>query len=302
MKKGIFSIVLVFVLMLGIVPIYGETNSIEDNLIKRENTAEYAKVVGVIKDIRSNSSNDDIKYLDIEISSEESVVFAVSENNTYIVDKNLKVGDKVEGFYDVTKPMIMIYPPQYSVEVLRKQTDENNLFVGVFNKDYLDSTNFLKLNDIESVKVFDTNGKPCSDSIVNKKLAVFYTDTTKSIPAQTTPTKIILLESTEKGVFVNGKEVGKSYIKNGSIMLPLRAIMENLGYKVDWVGSNQSVNIDGLCSVELKSNEYVIPNSVKLVLKEQPEIINGSTYVPFQYFNVFADGVSVENSCIMFYK
>lgn len=250
----------------------------------------FNKVEGVIKQIRDNEFDNSIKYFDIEIFDDVYAVFVISEN-TYVVDKDLKVGDKVEGFYDSTRPMIAIYPPQYTIEVLKKQTNEGNTFVGVFNKDYVDTNNSLKLNIDKSVQIVDLDNKTYRGSLIDKKLAVFYTVSTRSIPAQTTPIKIVLLESTEKSVFINGVEVGKSYIKNDSVMLPLRAVMENMGYVVDWVGSTMSININGTHSISINSLKCVNPNLVDIVLNENPEIINGSTYISIDYFKSFCNFV-----------
>ena len=260
-----------------------------DNIVD-EIIPSFNKVEGVIKQIRDNEFDNSIKYFDIEIFDDVYAVFVISEN-TYMVDKDLKVGDKVEGFYDSTRPMIAIYPPQYTIEVLKKQTNEENTFVGVFNKDYVDTNNSLKLNIDKSVQIVDLDNKTYRGSLTDKKLAVFYTVSTRSIPAQTTPIKIVLLESTEKSVFVNGVEVGKSYIKNDSVMLPLRAVMENMGYSVDWVSTTMSININETHSISINSSKCVTPNLIDIVLNEKPEIINGSTYISIDYFKSFCNFV-----------
>ena len=80
-----------------------------------------------------------------------------------------------------------------------------NIKVDKFDSDLVsgDKTLKLKLSDeteiewLNGIKIFffvKPTPEQLADLIANKKLIVFYGATTKSIPAQTTPTKIIVLE------------------------------------------------------------------------------------------------------------
>lgn len=107
----------------------------------------------------------------------------------------LKEGQNFTAFVNINKPMITIYPPQYSPEIIIIQTDSKGMVVqGKFNRDFVNDELSLKLNIDEETVMMDLQGNTVSSNeIVNQNILVFYDKTTRSIPAQTSPTKIILL-------------------------------------------------------------------------------------------------------------
>lgn len=107
----------------------------------------------------------------------------------------LKEGQNFTAFVNINKPMITIYPPQYSPEIIIIQTDSKGMVVqGKFNRDFVNDELSLKLNIDEETVMMDIQGNTVStNEIVNQNILVFYDKTTRSIPAQTSPTKIILL-------------------------------------------------------------------------------------------------------------
>lgn len=72
---------------------------------------------------------------------------------------------------------------------------------------------------------------------------VFYTASTKSIPAQTTPSKVIILENKLANIVENTVEAeiaaiieADSYEVDGTKMVPLRLIAEKRGFTVESTG------------------------------------------------------------------
>ncbi|GEN83776.1 hypothetical protein SLU01_20880 [Sporosarcina luteola] len=123
-----------------------------------------------------------------------SVVNFVIEPETYFVDHALvKVGDRVTGYYDANAPAPLIYPPQYRTIVMAK--DRSNQFVKVdfFNNQLISSDGSLKLNLSRDTEMVLENGQAFTLYPANRDLVVIYGATTRSIPAQTTPNKIIVL-------------------------------------------------------------------------------------------------------------
>lgn len=124
----------------------------------------------------------------------DSVVNFVIEPETYFVDHaKVKVGDRVTGFYDANAPVPLIYPPQYRAVVVAK--DRLNQFVKVdyFNYQLISSDGSLKLNLSRDTEMVLENGQAFTLYPANRDLVVIYGATTRSIPAQTTPHKIIVL-------------------------------------------------------------------------------------------------------------
>lgn len=113
---------------------------------------------------------------------------------TYFVDHVLvKVGDRITGFYDANAPVPLIYPPQIRAIVMAKDTTYQNVKVDHFNRRLESSDGTLKLNISRNTKIILENGQVFTGTIANRNLIVVYGATTRSIPAQTTPTTIIVM-------------------------------------------------------------------------------------------------------------
>lgn len=167
--------------------------------IWRNVTPKFAFFSGVVKRIENfypapNNPSADCYYLMSLESKEYGPLNFVISPGTYFVDHEIvEVGDDVTGFYDATKPAILIYPPQFPAIVIAKNSSQQNVTVDYFNNDLISSNGMLKLNTSPSTEVFLTNDQPFNRPLENRNLVVIYGPTTKSIPAQTTPYRIIVL-------------------------------------------------------------------------------------------------------------
>jgi hypothetical protein len=124
----------------------------------------------------------------------ESVVNFVVIPSTYVVYREvLSAGDIVTGFYDATLPVIMIYPPQYQAIAMAKVSPLRNVTVDRFDSQLTSSDGMLKLNIALSTQIVLENDQSFTGSLENRDLIVIYGATTRSIPAQTTPYKIIVV-------------------------------------------------------------------------------------------------------------
>lgn len=133
------------------------------------------------------------KFITVENETGMVVNFVVSPS-TYVVDHEmLTVGDFVTGYYDGDAPAILIYPPQYLALVIVKENYNRSVKVSFFNNQLLSSDGQLKLNLSPETQIFLTNGQQFSRYPGNRDLIVYYRFTTRSIPAQTTPYRIIVL-------------------------------------------------------------------------------------------------------------
>lgn len=114
--------------------------------------------------------------------------------NTYFVDHTtMHVGDMVTGFYDATAPVPAIYPPQILAVIMSKNSTHQNVKVDYFDEQLVSSDGTLKLNLSKFTPILLENDQLFTKSPANHNLIVVYGPTTRSIPAQTTPYKIIVL-------------------------------------------------------------------------------------------------------------
>lgn len=133
------------------------------------------------------------KMFSVNDGSGRQVNFVV-EPKTYFLDHAMvAVGDRVTGYYDANAPVPMIYPPQYRALVMVKESPYQNVKVDFFNSQLVSSDGMLKLNLSSNTRILLENGQAFTRSPANRNLIVVYGPSTFSIPAQTTPYKIIVV-------------------------------------------------------------------------------------------------------------
>lgn len=231
--------------------------------------------------------------------------------------KDVEKDANITVFANSYAPAPMIFPPQYTASVIIINDEETVGSVDVNTYNVVDETlvnvsNTLALNISDDTVVVDTDDKEVSaDELDNKDLMVFYTVSTRSIPAQTTPEKVVVLgessipeitvdpEATAApaetaapvdytdatSIKVNDVVVDNVYVKDDTLMVPLRAIAEGLGFTVEWNGDIQAVTLNGVYSLNIGENSYVKGKMVPITLSAAPEIKDDLTYVPVEYFS-----------------
>lgn len=127
-------------------------------------------------------------------SSNKSMTHLMVDLETYFINNfSLKKGDSITAFYDAMAPTPLIYPPQYHALVITKNFRHLFVKVDYFNENLISSDNQLKLNISSKTKLLLPNNQFYLGELGNQNLAVIYSTSTKSIPAQTTPYEIIVL-------------------------------------------------------------------------------------------------------------
>ncbi len=128
------------------------------------------------------------------VNENGDMVNFIVTSNTYILNhKMLEVGDRIIGFHDANAPVPLIYPPQYRALVMAKVSASETVTVDYFNRQLISSDGFLKLNIGPSTSITLTNGQRFTADPSNNDLVVVYSFSTRSIPAQTTPSQVIVL-------------------------------------------------------------------------------------------------------------
>ena len=144
----------------------------------------YQQVTGVITEI--NRGNSCCSQMVSVRTNSEVINFIVSADTRIIDSVRLRRGMRIAAFYDMTLPVPAIYPPRYQAELITMLRGGQNAKLDYFDDDLVSADNTLRLN-ISPM----TNSFTCSPR--NMELLVYYTTSTFSIPAQTTPQKIIVM-------------------------------------------------------------------------------------------------------------
>lgn len=248
-----------------------------------------------------------IEYLDNDITKvylendEGSPAYFMIAEDTYFVDGiKIEEGMEITGYYESGKPMILIYPPQYSIDIVAPVYEDKFIKADKFDSQLISKDNTIKLNLSEDTEILWENNtqiywfakptvKNLETVLANRQLIVFYTVSTRSIPAQTTPSKIIVLSQQIEDIInisVNDNviEAPKPYFNEENLlMLPVRAISEALGYGVSWNNDERTVKIGNEYSFKPDENNY-INGETSVSLEAAPLIIDGRTFVPLSFF------------------
>ena len=153
----------------------------------------YSDLIPVTGTIVNISGNDCCNQM-IALRTEDGVVnFFITSDTQVINSRMLRRGMRIAAFYDSTLPVPLIFPPQYQAVMItvlgRNEQIELNYFVG----NLIAADNSLQLNVGRNTVVRTINGQMFTCSLGDRMLLVYYSATTRSIPPQTTPEKIIVL-------------------------------------------------------------------------------------------------------------
>lgn len=240
-------------------------------------------------------------------SGETDVNFVITEN-TAVCNNNgetveLKVDDNVT--VASTSELLTKDIKEAKAVVLNDAEKVTTVFIDTFNKSelgFISADGELVLN-IEDDKIAEYDGK---------ELMVIYEFATMSLPAQTNPTAVVVLneKEAEKSVEISFK-VGDSILKingsdvevetpyiagDGTTLVPLRVISEAFGAEVNWDGETKTVTIvynEKTVKVQIDSKKAVVSEAndssvagVETELEEAPQLTeNGVTMVPLRFIS-----------------
>lgn len=249
-------------------------------------TTDGGKIVSVDKSV-----TDGVSIVEIE-NERGGLRFAVNANSlildrkdgSYKAVSDLKEGMEVAVVYSVNSPMGMSLPPYLStVTAVVANADAGNMMVGHFSADGTDWVHSLHLNISDETRILNLEGakiRLSADDVKNQDALVFYDIETRSIPAQTNPSLVLLLTQAEEET-ANEPEV------QAQVMVPLREAAKENGYTVKWQGKQKPIVLEkNGTSIEITigSAEYVVAgDTVKAAMPS--ELKDGKTYVSSDIFN-----------------
>lgn len=151
----------------------------------------FEKVDGIIRNI---DRSDDCCSMILALAVDGEVTNVVVSGDTAVIDHvRLRPGMRVAAFYDTNLPTPAVYPPQYRAELVAPLRRGQQVMLDYFNDQMESADGSLKLNIGPMTNVMTMNGQPYTCSPENRELLVFYTAATFSMPAQTTPQRVIVM-------------------------------------------------------------------------------------------------------------
>lgn len=169
------------------------------NMRNRMQTPTFLSVEGTIVEmepVRAGNRRADGCQTFVSVEDENgSIVNFIVSPATYVADFiMLREGMSAAFYYRAAAPAPLIYPPQFgAVVAVPKQQNGQFVTVGHFNSALINEEQTLQLNMNSRVSVLTTNNQRFIGSPADRNLVVFYETSTRSIPAQTTPVKVVVL-------------------------------------------------------------------------------------------------------------
>lgn len=154
-------------------------------------SANYISVIGIIERIRPIGN--ECCNQTITLRTMNGIVHFILSPGTYVTDNTpLRIGMRVTAFYDANQPVPLIYPPQYQAAFISRTEPGETVVISYFDNNLLSEEIQLQLNIAPSVRVTTANGQRFNCNPGDNLLMVYYSASTRSIPAQTTPERIIV--------------------------------------------------------------------------------------------------------------
>lgn len=305
MKKTLRLIALILTLTMTF-STFAAAETIQENQEAEEIAVEpavpfsfYTSFTGTVKSIEEGNQGTIKVYLEDKDNS--PAYFVLTEQTYYVDDVKIEEGKEITGYYESGKPMILIYPPQYSIDIVAAKPADGFMKADKFDANLLSSDKQLKLNISTDTEIIWENNTqinwfkaPTAEELqtvlTNRKMIVFYDFTTKSLPAQTTPYKIIVLSQQEVdplSIFVEDAaiEAPSAFIdEDGTVMVPLRAISEALNYEVTWNNEERCIMVGSDVQVRIGEKSITVAGKDTVLLESAPLIKDDRSYVPLSFF------------------
>ena len=158
----------------------------------------YLSVTGVITQMQMTTVNGSgyggcTQLITVEDEEGGTTNFFMNAN-TYVVNfETLYESMPVTVFYSGNQAAPLIYPPQFVAAVVAPQVEGQMVTVAYFNNVLTASDQSLKLNLSPATEVVTRNNQTFYGNPGGNTLVVLYSSTTRSVPPQTSPHKIIVM-------------------------------------------------------------------------------------------------------------
>lgn len=153
--------------------------------------SNYEPVTGTIMNL--SRGNDCCSQMMSVYTGNGIVNFMIGPQTRVIDSRQLRRGIQVTAFYDNSLPVPLIFPPQYQAQIVTVLDGNEQVMLSRFDRNLLAEDGSLQLNIARSTVVETINGQSVNCQLGNQTLLVYYTVTTRSIPPQTTPRKVVVL-------------------------------------------------------------------------------------------------------------
>ena len=279
------------------VPVFCKITAVEDEMFTAINTETEEEIL-----INKN-------YLQMSINADGEMI-------------ELAAGDEAVLYVREDTPMLLSLPAQYSPTVIvkasEKAVDVDNYKKSVEGEDFGDYTNqagTLAIHVSEETEIIKLSREMFDGNLDGFDLVVIYDVVAQSLPAQTNPTKIIVLNKAQQfeaedetftKIVAGDKEFEYIEAEGAEGMIPVRAIAEALGFTVQWDANIPAVMINnGMFTFAIGEDHYTKGKMMPISLGQASVCVpvngTGITHVPFEFFTeVLGVNAQIEEGTLTF--
>lgn len=154
---------------------------------------DYLNLVPVTGVIVNITRGEDCCSQTVTLHTAEGIVNFIVDGDTMILEnRQLRAGMRIAAFYDSSLPVPLIFPPQYRAALITSIGRGQQVMLTYFDSTLMSQERDLQLNVGRNTVVRTANGQYYTCSVGDHILLVYYTATTRSIPPQTTPERIVV--------------------------------------------------------------------------------------------------------------
>lgn len=209
----------------------------------QEERNEYLTKKGKVTEVAKEGEN----YSILVGTPEEGTRFIIQDGQMIVDAETLAYlkADQIQEGMEVTvilaknAPMGLSLPPVTGAQTaIIVNSDKRFVTQGFFNEELINEENTLALNIEESTTIVSTTGEKrifTAEDVKNQNAVVIYTNSTRSIPAQTTPKWVLVLPTTQETAPEHVEELEqKERAVKGVNEVSVREIADKYGYTISW--------------------------------------------------------------------
>lgn len=225
-------------------------------------------------------------------------VFVIDRStNEYLFIEDIKKDMTVTAILDKMSPMTMSLPPQTGGAIgFIINNDQGSINLSTYNDELVNFENTLKLNIDKKTQIAHVKGTKrlfSTKDLKGSECLVLYKASTRSIPAQTTPGFVIILNTAEE---LDDNQSSYADAPKTIAYVPLRALAEAKGYEVKWESATKPIILiknDRRVELTIGSTDFAFEHKTKDILPldkmDKLDLVvkleNSRTMVPETFIN-----------------
>lgn len=255
---------------------------------------KYRLVQGVVESITENDG-----YTAISLSNDDMGLVCNVPSSAFVIDQadqkvlsvqDLETGMEVAAILDNQSPMTLSLPPMTNGVIgFVKLAAPGFTDLSIYDDTLTNAENTLQLNIGSDTQILDANLSKrlyTAEDLKGSECLVLYTVSTRSIPAQTTPQFVMILNSGETESTEPETPAQSEVYTTG----PLREFAESKGYTITWTGNDKPIVLEKeTCRIEIKVGSTICAiNGVNTQMDTAPELKDSKIIIAPDYMEVLA--------------